>query len=127
VEEPSRASHPQRIFLVNDNAGALGVLADALTARGHEVRSASDAVDALEALRTFDPEIAIIELGLPVVDGYELAAQIRAEYGAAMRIIAVAGYGQSIDLERLRAAGFDAHLLKPVAAQDVVACLREAR
>jgi CheY-like chemotaxis protein len=106
---------PQRILIVDDNEDARVLLGEALGAVGHQIETAADPPEALEVTRRFMPAIAILDIGLPVMDGYELAARIREEHGArAPRFIALTGYGQDDDRTRTREAGFAAHLVKPV-------------
>jgi signal transduction histidine kinase/ActR/RegA family two-component response regulator len=104
-----------RVLVVDDNEDAAVLLADSLERRGYSTATAGDAKAALELVRTFKPQAAILDIGLPVVDGYELARQIR-QHHAAPRIylVALTGYGQAMDRERALAAGFDHHLVKPV-------------
>jgi CheY-like chemotaxis protein/anti-sigma regulatory factor (Ser/Thr protein kinase) len=112
------AARPYRILVVDDNEDALALLGEALAAAGHDVRTASDATRALELARQWQPELAILDIGLPEVDGYELASRIRSELsGAAPRLFALTGYGQQNDRARIREAGFDAHFVKPVEVQ----------
>ena len=121
-EQPTRSkanplqpvATPSRILLVDDNQDALELLAEALRAVGHDVRTASDPAAALAALRDFSPEVAILDIGLPVMDGYELAARIRDALTRAPRLFALTGYGQEHDRDRALAAGFAAHFVKPV-------------
>ena len=106
---------PRRILLVDDNDDARELLVDALGSVGHEVRGAADPVEALELLQTFSPEIAVLDIGLPVMDGYELATRLRSAMSSSVpRMIALTGYGQPQDEARSAAAGFDVHLVKPV-------------
>jgi signal transduction histidine kinase/CheY-like chemotaxis protein len=102
-----------RILLVEDNGDARQMLQMLLTLAGHEVDSAGDGVSGLEkALRT-RPEVVVIDLGLPGLDGYEVARRLRAD-GLDLGLIALTGYGQPADRERALAAGFDTHVVKPV-------------
>ena len=80
---------------------------------GHEVKIANDGPHALEILPGFQPDFGVLDLGLPVMDGYELATRMRERTGR-LRLIAVTGYGLAEDRARSRSAGFDAHLVKPV-------------
>ena len=107
------AERPRRILIVDDNEDALALLAELLEAAGHDVHTASDPARALGMLAEVDPEIAILDIGLPVMDGYELAARIRAQLAGA-RLFALTGYGQAADREKTLAAGFNAHFVKPV-------------
>lgn len=109
------ADHKRRILIVDDNEDARLLLSDMLAAIGHEVRSAGDGPEALEVIKGFTPEVAILDIGLPSMDGYELATRIRETMqGATPRLIALSGYGQAADQQRSQSAGFDQHLVKPV-------------
>jgi PAS domain S-box-containing protein len=115
---------PQRILLVDDNDDARMLLADTLRAVGHEVREASDGEGGLAELASYRPDVAILDIGLPGIDGYEVARQIRARPdGAVMRLIALSGYGQLGDKERSKAAGIDIHLTKPIKLAQLLAQL----
>jgi len=113
-----RAGTPRSVLLVDDNADAAELLAEVLTASGHEVRVALDPVAALAAVHERPPDVAILDIGLPVMDGYELATRMREIIGLrCCPMISLTGYGQEHDRERSRAAGFHAHLVKPVDSQ----------
>ncbi len=112
----------RRVLVVDDNADAADLLAYLLGSRGHEVLVATDAPQALELAESFRPEVALLDIGLPVMDGYELARRLRSQNGA-VRLIAVTGYGQESDRARSRAAGFDAHMVKPVDATALEAAI----
>ena len=111
-----------RILLVDDNADAIDLLRDMLTDLGYHVAVAYDGPQALSALETFQADVAVIDIGLPVIDGYELAGQIRGD-GHAPRLIAMTGYGQPADRVRSRQAGFDEHLVKPVDVAALIAVI----
>ncbi len=113
------------ILIVEDNPDARETLRRMLELSGHRVRVAADGLSALEAVRQAAPEIALIDLGLPQMDGYELARRIHAEYDAARRpyLVALTGYGLPEDRSRTREAGFDLHLVKPVDAATLAAAL----
>lgn len=113
-----------RILLVDDNQDAAETLALLLQHYGHEVHAFRDPMAALAALPELRPEIAILDIGLPLLDGYELGARIRAICGESCKLIAVTGYGQPADRGRSEAAGFDHHLVKPVDAHALVSLLR---
>jgi hypothetical protein len=118
VRPPRVAQAPRRILLVDDNEDALMLLADALEAAGHEVKTALDPAAALAVARDFKPEVAILDIGLPVMDGYELAQRLREELpDAHLHMIALTGYGQESDRVRSANAGFAAHFVKPVDVQ----------
>jgi CheY-like chemotaxis protein len=113
---------------VEDNNDTREVLAMALTFDGHEVHEAADGHAGLEAALRLVPDIALIDVGLPGLDGYEVAQRIRAtEAGAAMLLVALTGYGQAEDRRRALAAGFDVHLVKPVAPERLAEVLSSAR
>jgi CheY-like chemotaxis protein len=119
-----RPTNTTRILIVDDNEDGAEMLAMALDSRGHDTRVALDATAALEIAAEFLPNLAFLDIGLPVVDGYQLAAQLRLLPGlAALQLIAVTGYGQDSDRQRTREAGFGHHLVKPVALDTVEATL----
>ena len=119
---PARSG--RRILVVDDNIDAARLMADALEAVGHETRVAFDGPAALEAASAFGPDAALLDLGLPLMDGYELAQQLLAQCSARPPLlVAVTGYGQRSDRERTRAAGFQAHVVKPVDFQHLTALL----
>jgi CheY-like chemotaxis protein len=105
----------RRIVVVDDNADAADSLADLLTFDGHDVHAVYGAAEALEAVARLKPEMMFLDIGLPVMDGYEIARRLRERDGQVpLRLIALTGYGQKEDRERSMAAGFDDHLVKPV-------------
>jgi CheY-like chemotaxis protein len=111
----ARRRDGRRLLLVDDNEDAAGVLAEALVELGHDVRVAHHGPGALDLLRGFSPDIAFLDIGLPVMDGYELARRIRALPGLGeVRLVAVTGYGHDGDREAALRAGFHLHLVKPV-------------
>lgn len=104
-----------RVLIVDDNREAADSMSELLRAYGCEIRTAYDPAQALRLLDGFTPEIAILDIGLPVMDGYELAVRMREHpTGKACRLFALTGYGQQGDRERSAAAGFEQHLVKPV-------------
>jgi CheY-like chemotaxis protein len=104
-----------RVLVVDDNQDGAEMLAAALDLKGFETRVAYDASTALRVAAEFQPAVAFLDIGLPVMDGYELASHLREIPGlATVRLIAVTGYGQEPDRQRTRDAGFDHHLIKPV-------------
>src|SRR5262245_31743260 len=104
-----------RILLVEDNADAREMLSAALRLQGHEVHVATDGPEAVSAAFALEPDAALVDIGLPGFDGYEVARRIRAgRNGRTTRLVALTGYGQPEDRRRTRDAGFDEHLVKPV-------------
>jgi PAS domain S-box-containing protein len=123
---PARSS-PLRILVVDDNADAAESLAMLLELEGHVVKTAMNGESALALAASFAPDVALLDIGLPGMDGYALAAALRADpVHRALRLVALTGYGQPEDRERSRAAGFDMHLVKPVAPEELTRCLRPA-
>jgi signal transduction histidine kinase/ActR/RegA family two-component response regulator len=105
---------PKRVLVVDDNTDAAAMLAAFLEMHGHTVAVAHDAGGALEAAGRLEPEVALLDIGLPGIDGYELARRFReSEQTRAIRLVAVTGWGQDTDRQRARDAGFDAHFTKP--------------
>ncbi len=120
------AGKGRRLLLVDDNIDAVEALALFLSLYGHDVKTAHDPVSALRIVGEFDPEIAVIDIGLPVMDGYELIGRLRtALEGRACSFIALTGYGQDDDHRRSREAGFDRHLVKPVDPRQVLQIIDE--
>ncbi len=103
-----------RILVVDDNRDAAMLLGDMLSSVGHVVATAHDGAEALAVVHAFHPDVAVLDIGLPVMDGYELGRRLHEEFSPALRLVAVTGYGQEGDRERSRDAGFAAHLVKPV-------------
>jgi CheY-like chemotaxis protein len=105
----------RRILIVDDNADSADSLAMLLQLGGHEAHTAYDGPQGLEAAARLQPEVMLLDLGLPGLDGCELCRRIRQQpWGQAALLIAVTGWGQAADRQRSRDAGFDAHLVKPV-------------
>jgi PAS domain S-box-containing protein len=121
---PLSVKRKRRILVVDDNADALALIAEALATAGHDVRTALDGPRAIEVAAEFLPEIAILDIGLPVMDGYELANRIREDLrDRAPTMIALTGYGQSTAREQSVGAGFVHHLLKPTDVQELLQCI----
>ncbi len=104
----------RRVLVVDDNADAADALGEALACFGHDVRVVHDAPAALHLARGFRPELALLDIGLPGMSGWELGERLRVVLGEAVRLVAVTGYGLDADRARSREAGFEAHLVKPV-------------
>jgi CheY-like chemotaxis protein len=114
-QTPQRAGGPVRVLVVDDNDDAAQSLAELLRLSGYAVKTARDGMSALGVAAAFRPEVALLDLGLPGMDGFELARRLRAEpmtHGA--MLVAVTGYGREEDVRAALAAGFDHHLVKPV-------------
>jgi signal transduction histidine kinase len=112
---PARAAASRRVLIVDDNEDGALLLDFALSKMGHTTRTAFDGPSALEAAVEFLPDVALLDIGLPAMDGYEVARRLRDLLGERTpALIALTGYGQESDRARSRAAGFDRHLVKPV-------------
>jgi len=112
---PTSSRDARRIMIVDDNEDAAEVLAEALKSIGHSTQIAHDAPSALQSVSAFAPDVMLLDIGLPVMDGYELARAIRAIADLnSTRLIALTGYGQQADRERALEAGFNEHLVKPI-------------
>jgi CheY-like chemotaxis protein len=111
LQQPSKRA--LRVLVVDDNQDAADLLGRFLKSLGHQPEIVYDPVSALERLDTFTPELALVDIGLPVMDGHELARHLRQRLSN-VRLVAVTGYGQDSDRERAVAAGFDEHVVKPL-------------
>ena len=108
----------RRILVVDDNPDAADSLAMLLRLDGHEVHTVYGPLEALEAADRLKPEVVFLDIGLPHMDGYEVARRLRANNGQRqLRLVALTGYGQQEDRARSEIAGFDEHLVKPVSPQ----------
>jgi CheY-like chemotaxis protein len=115
IQKTEAVSLARRILVVDDNADAADSLKVLLGILGHKVEIAHDGVSALQLARKFDPELVFLDIGLPGMNGYEIARRFREQAGSARaRIIALSGYGAERDRLRAKEAGFDLHLVKPV-------------
>ncbi|RZI82273.1 MAG: response regulator, partial [Rubrivivax sp.] len=115
----------ERLLIVDDNQDAADTAAQLLRDLGHEVRTAHDGLAALAVLDDFSPELVLMDIGLPAMDGYELAARLRRdERTRNIPLIAVTGYGSEADLARAKAAGFNERLVKPVDVQRLLQAIR---
>ena len=119
------ASSPRRVVIVEDSPDSREMLRYLLEHAGHEVHEAPDGPGGIEAILRIAPDIALVDLGLPGLDGYEVARRVRADSaGRTVRLVAMSGYGQPEDVRRAAEAGFDAHLVKPVDPARVAALIR---
>lgn len=112
---PAAARRAPHVLIVDDNEDAAEMLSLALAHSGYVTRVAHDGPQALHAAEDFPADVAVLDIGLPVMDGYELARRLRAHAALSrVRLVALTGYGQSDDVRRAKEAGFDEHLVKPV-------------
>jgi signal transduction histidine kinase len=119
----ARATQPRRILVVDDYADAAESLAEVLRDLGHDTRTALDGVSALRENDRFHPQVVFLDLGLPDMDGFEVAGRIRRAPGQTPHLIALTGYGQQSARERSSQAGFEVHLVKPPTIARIVSVL----
>lgn len=106
---------PRRVLVADDNLDALNSLAMLIELAGHEVRKAADGCEALDVAEQWRPDLALLDIGMPGLDGYEVVRRIRAQsWGSGMQLIAISGWGQAEDRRRAMEAGFDMHFVKPI-------------
>jgi PAS domain S-box-containing protein len=135
---PPRAAHEPaeniaptyraRILVADDNRDAADTLSVILELDGHEVRTAYDGVQAIQIAEQFSPQIALLDIGMPNLDGYQTARQIREQsWGSAILLIALTGWGQEQDRRQATEAGFNCHLVKPVDPQTIAALIEQMK
>ncbi len=107
------AARSRRVLVAEDNPDAAEMMRVMLTLNGHDVRVATDGVQAVATAELFQPHVAFVDIGLPRLDGFEVANRIRRAMGDAVLLVALTGWGQDEDKRRSREAGFDHHLTKP--------------
>ena len=107
------ASPVPKVLVVDDNADAADSLATLLGVMGYEVRIAYDGPEAIEAADEFQPAVALLDIGLPKLSGYDIARHVREKRGEDVLLVAITGWGQEDDRRKAREAGFDHHFTKP--------------
>jgi signal transduction histidine kinase/CheY-like chemotaxis protein len=122
---PSETRAGVRVLVVDDNTDIAELLSEALQGKGFQTAVANDGKNALLSWREFLPHAGVFDVGLPDVDGYDVARAVRAEYGTEACLIAMTGYGQPTDRTRAADAGFDRHMVKPVSLEELVSVLDE--
>jgi CheY-like chemotaxis protein len=114
----------RRVLIVDDNVDAAVTMQLLLTSMGHETSVAGTGIEALERAAEFRPDVVLLDIGLPGLDGYEVARRLRALEGQKpLRIVAVTGWGQQGDKDKAQEAGFDLHLVKPVGPDELAQAL----
>ena len=127
---PPAADGKPTLLLIEDNEDGREMMTMMLDCYGYQVRAAEDGLRGLDAVREFRPDLALVDIGLPGIDGYEVARRLRADPDTRhIKLIALTGYGLAEDLARVMAAGFDRHLVKPVGIEQLMetisSCMRE--
>jgi len=121
------AAAGRRILIVDDNADAADVLQSLLCLSGYEACVAYDGQSALATAESVQPDVVLLDIGLPDISGHEVARQLRARRGENLRLIAISGWGQETDRSRSERAGFDLHLTKPVDVEQLLALLADEK
>jgi signal transduction histidine kinase len=125
--QPQSAAGPRRrLLVIEDNVDARQTLRTLLEMLGHEVHEAADGEAGIAAVLELRPDLAFVDIGLPRIDGYEVARRLRAA-NAPVRLVALTGYGRDDDLQRAREAGFDQHLLKPAGIEQLRSAIDAAQ
>jgi signal transduction histidine kinase/chemotaxis response regulator CheB len=124
---PALRATPTHVLLVEDDADTRDMLRFTLERAGHRVAVTDTGRDAIQRATELDPEVMLVDLGLPDVDGHEVARQVRARTGQAIFLVALTGYGQAEDVLRAEQAGFDAHVLKPATAEALASVFARRR
>jgi two-component system, sensor histidine kinase len=121
---PQAAARPLRAVVIDDNPDLRELIADLLTSYGHVVTTADDGLAGLALIREHKPDVALVDIGLPGLDGYGLAQKVRSELpDLQVRLVAMTGYGQDHDRARALEAGFDVHIVKPATAATILQAL----
>jgi DNA-binding response OmpR family regulator len=124
--QDTASAQKRRVLVVDDHAPSAEMVAEILTLEGYEVCVAHSASQAMEAAMQFSPHVAILDIGLPDEDGFEVARSIKTRNELnAIRLIALSGYGQSQYPRRAREAGFERYLVKPVDLDELLVLVRE--
>jgi len=122
---PGKKAAPRRVLVVEDNLDAVHTLVMLLRQDGHQVDFAINGYAAMEVARRFRPEVVLLDLGLPGLDGFDVCARLKREPGMeGLRFVAVTAYGSEDYRKRALAAGFDLHILKPYDPQKLLAIVR---
>jgi len=123
-----QATDALHVLVVDDNHDAADTLAEVLEIMGCRTATAYDGQEGVEKAEKLRPDAVVLDLGMPRLNGYEACERIRAQpWGREIRLIAVSGWGQQDDRRRSMEAGFDAHLVKPVAPEELLALLQKKR
>ena len=124
ISAASPALPPRRLLVVDDNVDAASSLAVLLGLHGQDVRTAFGGLEALRVAEEWQPDVAVLDIGMQDMNGYELCRRLRAQgWGRQILLIACTGWSQATDRELARSAGFDHHLVKPVDPEDILRLL----
>jgi CheY-like chemotaxis protein len=120
----NQLANGKRVLVVDDNADAVTMLKILLSSEGHKVRTAFDGETAIELAKEYQPDVCVCDIGLPKMDGYELARQLRKVVPQAL-LISLSGWGREEDRKRSREAGFDYHMVKPVQLDNILKLIQQ--
>ena len=121
--KPAKSAR-HRVLIVDDDADMVDLLSTLVKLEGHDTEVAYDAIEALTKAEAFRPDMALLDIGLPGMNGYELAKTLRTNPQlSGTRLVAVTGYGEAVDYQRSLAAGFDSHVVKPLGVTGLVSIL----
>jgi len=120
---PDQAAKVRRIAIIEDNSDSRDMLYSLLRMDGYDVVAARDGLEGLELVLKHQPDVALVDIGLPGIDGFEVARRVRASLGNQILLIALTGYGREEDRRAVLAAGFNEHLVKPLDPDDLVKIL----
>jgi CheY-like chemotaxis protein len=123
--QPAPASSGRKVLLVDDNVDAMEMMAFLLAEMGYEAHTTADAGNLVQMALSLRPDVIVLDIGLPGVDGYELARRLKGHPQlASTRLVAHTGYGSPEDRRKAQEAGFDAHLVKPAELEDLEKALQ---
>jgi CheY-like chemotaxis protein len=112
-----------RVLIADDNEDAADMLAQLVRMRGYEVVVAHDGLEAVSSAASFMPDVALLDIGMPEMDGHQVAAELRRERGAEVTLVAITGWGDGDDKQRASSAGFDHHMTKPIDLDGLISWL----
>ena len=115
----------RRVLIADDNRDSADSMAALLAITGHETRAVYDGEEAVVAAERWHPDVVLLDLGMPRLDGHEAAQRIRSCLGGRVRLVAITGWGDELSRQRTRESGFDAHLTKPVELPKLLALLAD--
>ncbi len=127
-EQPTSGKSPNvplRVLIADDNEDAADMLAMILDSKGHEVRVAHDGLEAVTSAEAFSPDVALLDIGMPELDGHQVAEKIREMAGSSVMLVAVTGWSEPGVAHGQTYAGFDHHLVKPIDLERLTACLSQ--
>lgn len=114
-----------RVLIADDNEDAADMLAQLVRMRGYQVAVAHDGLEAVSSAASFMPDVALLDIGMPELDGHQVAAELRKERGADVTLVAITGWGDGEAKQRASSAGFDHHLTKPIDLDGLISWLAE--